>query len=70
MNQSKNYSKYGDAFNLMPLNHRTTAINSELVSRINDLEILKGRLKSNYIRELNYINDKIKVYESYFITIK
>jgi hypothetical protein len=52
-----------EKFNNLPLEIRKIAIDSELCIRIRDLERLKKRIKNNYLKEVNYINDQINIYE-------
>jgi ABC-type phosphate transport system auxiliary subunit len=52
-----------DDFNAMPFEQRVTASTSELFARINDLERAKERLKTNYNRELGYLEDRIAGYK-------
>lgn len=56
--------KYSNAFNSMPYEQRKIAVDSEMIARIQDLEYLKDRLKLNYQREIRWINERIKNYQS------
>ncbi len=58
----KNRQKVNHNFNLMPFESRKVAADAELVARIQDLLLLKKRLKDNYDREVKYIDDRIKSY--------
>jgi hypothetical protein len=58
------FKVYSDRFNTLPFESREIAVDSELVSRIRDLERLKKRIKDNYVRELKWINSNIKNYKS------
>jgi phage host-nuclease inhibitor protein Gam len=49
-------------FNAMPFDTRVIASTSELFARIGDLERAKERLKSNYNRELSYLDERIASY--------
>lgn len=62
-NIQEEYGYIAENFNAMPLEYRKTSIDSELLVRIQDLLRLKDRVKENYEREVNYINDRIKGYE-------
>ena len=46
----------------MPFEYRKITSNSETMVRIRDLQRLKERVKDNYLREIKYINDRIKSY--------
>jgi hypothetical protein len=54
--------RVSDAFNSMPFEYRKITSDSETMVRIRDLERLRDRIKSNYERELKFINDQIKSY--------
>jgi hypothetical protein len=56
-----------DAFNAMPFEYREITADSETMVRIRDLQRLRDRVKSNYLRELKWIDETIK---SYLRTIK
>jgi hypothetical protein len=56
------FQVYADRFNALPFESREIACDSELVSRMRDLEYLKQRLKENYVRELKWVNSRIKSY--------
>lgn len=60
----KNRQKVNQLFNEMPFECRKIAVDAELVSRIQDLLLLKNRLKENYEREVKYIDERIKSYNS------
>jgi antitoxin component of RelBE/YafQ-DinJ toxin-antitoxin module len=51
-----------DAFNAMPFEYRKITANSETMTRIRDLQRLKERIKDNYMREMEWINERIKSY--------
>lgn len=51
-----------DAFNSMPFEYRAISSNSETMVRIRDLQRLKERVKDNYLREIKYIDERIKSY--------
>lgn len=53
------------AFNDMPHEYRKIAANAEVLARINDLVILRNRLRENYTRELNYVNERINTLEKH-----
>lgn len=52
-----------DEFNAMPFEQRVIASTSELFARINDLERAKERLRTNYNRELSYLDERIASYK-------
>jgi hypothetical protein len=51
-----------DAFNTMPFEYRKITSNSETMTRIRDLQRLKERMKDNYMREMKWVNERIKSY--------
>lgn len=55
--------KISEEFNALTFEQRGVAIKVELCARILDVEIAKKRLKTNYTREMKYLNDKIKSFE-------
>jgi hypothetical protein len=59
----EDFQVYHDRFNALPFETRSIAADSELASRIRDLEYLKTRLKENYVRELKWVNARIKSYK-------
>ena len=60
----KTRKECADKFNSMPFEHRIISVDIEMIARIQDLELLKERVKANYTREIQYINARIKNYES------
>jgi len=56
-----------ETFNAMPFEYRKITSDSETMIRIRDLQRLRDRVKSNYLRELKWIDETIK---NYLRTIK
>lgn len=56
--------RISEEFNNLTFEQRCIAANAELLARINDLERQKNRLKLNYNREVDYVNERIRGYQT------